>query len=126
MKYKVNDEVLYQGKKTKVINVDPYLGTNQNEYLINLGNGKFKWVNLDDLTPINKQEIPQHYQKNTINGLDVIDLIKIFNLNFNEGNILKYLLRKKGQDLQDLEKIINYAQREADYIKKKQEENSKK
>jgi len=126
MKYKVNDEVLYQGKKTKVINVDPYSGTNQIEYLIKLGNGKFKWVNLDDLTPINSKEIPQHYQKNTINGLDVIDLIKIFNLNFNEGNILKYLLRKKGQDLQDLEKIINYAQREADYIKKKQEENSKK
>lgn len=59
---------------------------------------------------------PKHYQKNTINGLDVIDMIKIFNLNFNEGNILKYLLRKKGQDKADLIKIIDYAQRELNYL----------
>ena len=59
---------------------------------------------------------PKHYQKNTINGLDVIDMIKIFNLNFNEGNILKYLLRKKGQDKADLIKIIDYAQRELNHL----------
>ena len=60
---------------------------------------------------------PEHYQKNTINGLDVIDMIKIFNLNFNEGNILKYLLRKKNQDIQDLTKIIDYANRELNHLK---------
>lgn len=60
---------------------------------------------------------PEHYQKNTINGKDVIDMIKIFNLNFNEGNILKYLLRKKNQDIEDLNKIIDYATRELKHLK---------
>ena len=60
---------------------------------------------------------PEHYQKNTINGKDVIDMIKIFNLNFNEGNILKYLLRKKNQDIEDLTKIIDYANRELKHLK---------
>ena len=64
-----------------------------------------------------KMNTKEHYQKNTINGLDVIDMIKIFNLNFNEGNILKYLLRQKGQNIQDLEKIIDYAKRELTQIK---------
>ena len=44
--------------------------------------------------------------------MDVIDLVKHWNLNFNEGNILKYLLRDKGEDISDLKKIIDYAQRE--------------
>ena len=59
---------------------------------------------------------PEHYKKNTINGKDVIDMIKIFNLNFNEGNILKYLLRKKNQDIEDLNKIIDYATRELKHL----------
>jgi len=57
-----------------------------------------------------------HYSTRTVNGLDVIDLVKHWNLNFNEGNILKYLLRDKGQDKQDLEKIIDYAQRELKHL----------
>ena len=64
-----------------------------------------------------KNSKPKHYQKNTINGLDVIDMIKIFNLNFNEGNILKYLLRKKNQDIEDLKKVIDYATRELNHLK---------
>ena len=60
---------------------------------------------------------PEHYKKNTINGKDVIDMIKIFNLNFNEGNILKYLLRKKNQDIEDLKKVIDYATRELNHLK---------
>lgn len=61
--------------------------------------------------------IPERYATRTIEGHDVISMVKIFNLNFNEGNILKYLLRDKGQDLQDLEKIVAYAQREIQHIK---------
>jgi predicted DNA binding CopG/RHH family protein len=61
---------------------------------------------------------PERYNKRTINGLDARDMIKELNLNFNEGNILKYLLRDKNQDIQDLEKIINYAQHEIEYLKK--------
>ena len=43
-------------------------------------------------------------------------MIKILNLNFNEGNILKYLLRNKGEDISDLEKIIAYAEREKEHL----------
>lgn len=62
---------------------------------------------------------PKRYAKRTINGKDVIDIVKELNLNFNEGNILKYLLRDKGEDEQDLEKIIVYAKRELQYLQKK-------
>ena len=55
---------------------------------------------------------PIHYYSREVNGMDVIDLVKHWKLNFNEGNVLKYLLRDKGQDIEDLEKIIDYAQRE--------------
>ena len=50
-------------------------------------------------------------------GLDVIDICKLYDLNFNLGNIVKYACRKKGQDVRDLEKIIDYAQRELKFIK---------
>ena len=62
---------------------------------------------------------PERYAKRSINGKDVIDIVKELNLNFNEGNILKYLLRDKGEDEQDLEKIIVYAKRELQYLQKK-------
>ncbi len=58
------------------------------------------------------KERPQRYSTREVNGMDVIDLVKHWNLNFNEGNMLKYLLRDKGQDISDLKKIIDYAQRE--------------
>lgn len=59
----------------------------------------------------------EQYKDRTIAGLDVIDMCKHWDLNFNQGNILKYLLRNKGQDMQDLEKIIDYATRELNYLK---------
>ena len=61
-------------------------------------------------------EKPKHYKERTINNLDVIDIVKEWNLNFNEGNILKYLVRTKGQRKSDLIKIIDYAQRELNYL----------
>ena len=66
---------------------------------------------------------PDRYTKRTINGKDVIDMVKELNLNFNEGNILKYLLRDKGQDVEDLEKIIDYANRELIYLEKQKVQN---
>ena len=59
---------------------------------------------------------PERYSSVEINGMDVIDLIKYWGLNFNEGNILKYLLRKKDEDISDMKKIAAYAKREADYL----------
>ena len=60
---------------------------------------------------------PTHYKTREVNGMDVIDLVKHWQLNFNEGCILKYLLRDKGQDIEDLEKIIDYAQRELKHLR---------
>jgi len=59
---------------------------------------------------------PKHYKSREVNGMDVIDLVKHWSLNFNEGNILKYLLRDKGEDKSDLKKIIQYAKRELNHI----------
>ena len=55
---------------------------------------------------------PQHY--NNGQAYDVIDIVKDYNLNFNEGNALKYIVRArhKGQHLDDLRKAIDYLQRE--------------
>lgn len=60
---------------------------------------------------------PSHYN----NGIECIDYINSHNLNFNAGNIVKYATRylRKGKPIEDLEKIIEYAQFE---IKRLQEE----
>lgn len=59
---------------------------------------------------------PNRYKDKQVNGMDVIDLVKYLDLNFNEGNILKYLLRDKGQRASDLQKIADYAQRELKHL----------
>lgn len=55
---------------------------------------------------------PSHYQGN---GLEVIDVIESFELGFNLGNAIKYILRagKKGDRSEDLRKAIWYISREA-------------
>jgi len=72
--------------------------------------GCFYIVRFSDCEEI--EEKPERYKKKEVNGMDVIDLVNYWGLNFQEGNILKYLLRDKGEDESDLEKIIDYAQRE--------------
>ena len=54
---------------------------------------------------------PQHYQGK---GIEVIDIIEAFDLNFSLGNSIKYILRanKKGNKKQDLEKAIWYLNNE--------------
>lgn len=54
---------------------------------------------------------PEHYQGN---GIEVIDIIDSFDLNFALGNVIKYILRadKKGNRKQDLEKARWYLNRE--------------
>lgn len=54
---------------------------------------------------------PPHYQAN---GIEVIDIIENFELNFNLGNTVKYVLRagKKGNKKEDLEKAVWYLKRE--------------
>jgi hypothetical protein len=64
-----------------------------------------------------KQPKDVRYSSRVVNGMDVIDLCKHWDLNFNEGNILKYLLRKKGEDISDMKKIVDYATREYTHIR---------
>lgn len=59
---------------------------------------------------------PIHYSGN---GMQAIDVIDAFNLNFNLGNSIKYILRagKKGDAKEDLQKAIWYLNREIENIK---------
>lgn len=63
-----------------------------------------------------------HYK--TGKDYDIIDVCKDYSLNFNRGNILKYVARagKKNDELQDLRKALDYLQREIGYLEDKQKE----
>lgn len=63
-----------------------------------------------------------HYE--TGKDYDIIDVCKDYALNFNKGNILKYVARagKKDNELQDLRKALDYLQREIAYLEDKQKE----
>lgn len=58
--------------------------------------------------------------------IQVWDIVDEYNLDFYEGNILKYLLRRKGKDsdhrntnrFMDLQKLIHYAQRKMERLEK--------
>lgn len=54
---------------------------------------------------------PQHYRSG---GLEAIDVIEAFNLNFHLGNAVKYILRagRKGDTNTDLGKAKWYLERE--------------
>jgi len=60
---------------------------------------------------------PKHYATDSI---DVIDFCKLYKLDFNKGNIIKYICRagKKDNELEDLQKALTYLEREIDYVKK--------
>lgn len=68
---------------------------------------------------------PNHYQGK--NGMEVIDVIEAFTEGLqgieatDTGNIIKYACRwSKKNKIQDLEKIIWYAQHLIDHLKKKE------
>ena len=64
--------------------------------------------------------IPSYYNKE---NMSVIDIIDEYELNFNKGNIIKYILRsgKKSKDteIQDLQKAIRYCQMEIERLNKR-------
>ena len=66
--------------------------------------------------------IPVHYDNKK--NYDVIDFIKDYDLNFNEGNVIKYVTRAKhkGTHIKDLEKAIDYLERELQHLRKEQEQ----
>lgn len=61
---------------------------------------------------------PDHYQSQ---GIEVIDIIDNFSLDFYKGNVIKYVLRagKKDRELQDLKKAQWYLSRLIQNLEKK-------
>lgn len=57
---------------------------------------------------------------------DVIDICKDYDLNFNRGNIIKYVIRagRKQDEIRDLEKAKDYIQRELDHLRKNRDQNN--
>ena len=66
---------------------------------------------IPELVKVDLVNSPSHYQGNRF---EVIDIIDDFNLSFNTGNAIKYILRadKKGNQKQDLLKAIWYLEHE--------------
>jgi hypothetical protein len=69
---------------------------------------------IEEIPEVKKEDLvnsPLHYQGNRF---EVIDIIDDFNLSFNTGNAIKYILRadKKGNHKQDLLKAIWYLEHE--------------
>lgn len=61
--------------------------------------------------PMENIDHPSHYFSE---GIEAIDVIEAFRLNFNLGNVIKYILRSQGKEnyLQDLKKASWYLNRE--------------
>ena len=61
----------------------------------------------------------EHYDNGK--GYDVIDFISDYTLNFNRGNVVKYVVRagKKEDEIKDLQKAIDYLNRELEILKAK-------
>ena len=61
---------------------------------------------------------PSHYNQ----GIEAIDIIESWDLNFNLGNVIKYTLRApyKENMIQDLEKAKWYLEREIIRLKKEE------
>lgn len=77
------------------------------------------WINvLDALDALKKPDLinhPPHYQGK---GLECIQVIKAFDLNFELGNAIKYILRagKKGSRKQDLQKAVWYINKQIESL----------
>ena len=63
---------------------------------------------------------PSHYNQ----GIEPIDIIECWRLNFSLGNVIKYVLRSpyKSREIEDLEKARWYIDREIERLKKEFEE----
>ncbi len=64
-----------------------------------------------------KQIGGEHYNKHM--GLQTWDIVDEYVLNYYEGNALKYLLRQKGNRVEDLKKLIHYVEKEIENIEMK-------
>ena len=66
----------------------------------------------------NSVDHPKHYNE----GIEAIDVIESWDLNFHVGNVIKYMLRApyKGTQIQDLEKAKWYLDRHIENVRRAQ------
>jgi len=67
-----------------------------------------------------------HYENGT--QVDVIEFASMYGLNFNRGNIVKYVVRagKKDDEVKDLEKALDYLQREIAIVRARRDAETEK
>ena len=79
---------------------------------------------LDDEGGLETVDHPAHYRYDTI---EAIDIIEAWALNFNRGNVLKYLsragLKSPDSELEDLHKALWYLKREIMRLRNENTEN---
>ena len=70
----------------------------------------------------NKVNHPTHYRSDS--GIEAIDAIEAWGLNFNLGNVIKYTCRAglKSNHLEDLKKAAWYLQREISNVQRTNKE----
>lgn len=114
----IKDYIMNNGEisflKGKVYNV--YSKKNDNKYqFINEQKDNHNLTIDDEFHQHFKLLNNAHYKTDTI---DVIDFCKLYDLNFNEGNVIKYVsrARRKGTHIEDLKKAIDYLNREIKYL----------
>ena len=76
-------------------------------------NGKVDTCLLENLTLVQSQPQEAHQDTHYKKEVQPIDLIDAFNLDFNAGNVIKYVARAKhkGNELEDLRKAKYYLDR---------------
>ena len=121
MKYKVGDKVRViknlTGHRYEIGIIITIAEVNETNYFIEEEVDGCTWTVTDsDIEAVLeiKQSTPKRYATDSI---EVIDFCKLYNLNFNLGNVVKYTCRDKGTDIEDYKKAIDYLQREINHLK---------
>jgi len=115
VKYKQNrSEYLFKaGKKSKRAPVKPKINDNPTEKVYPFEANWWPALKklADEATKVETVNHPKHYN---LGKIEVIDAIEDWNLNFSEGNIIKYIVRagnKSDNRIEDLQKALFYLKR---------------
>lgn len=120
-------------RKGQVLELHPYNISNKMKYYIeyNIDYGfvpaHWGFADLDEIMMLDWIELidedvkhDAHYKACTIEPWEIMEknFTKEEFIGFLKGNIVKYILREKGQDLEDCDKIANYAQKLKEVLQK--------
>tara|TARA_R110002167_G_scaffold319391_2_gene525090 strand:+ start:1121 stop:1456 length:336 start_codon:yes stop_codon:yes gene_type:complete len=102
-------EVKWPETDARISNIGPNGNTGEHYDYV----GPAQMPRLEDLntpheSPADRQVGGSHYKRHSIQPWDIIDE---YGLGFYEGNVLKYLLRDKGNKREDLEKAVHYLEK---------------